>query len=262
MRTQMRYMATAVTDAGIVKKINQDSLTVKIAQTSSGQVCMAVVCDGLGGLSLGEVASGNVVLAFDRWFREQFLKSDEEWTQESIKNSWQEIITSMNEKIRKYGASQGVELGTTLTAVLFLKNKFYVAHVGDSRLYEITDCCRQLTKDQTVVARELEQGIITKEQALTDSRKNILLQCIGVTQKLIPDFYCGDINEAAAYLICSDGFRHVISSEEIYQWCRPLQNLTQKVMKINLTSLVECNKQRGERDNISAVLIQVGRETC
>ena len=39
-------------------------------------------------------------------------------------------------------------------------------------------------------------------------------------------------------------------------------NPTQKVMKINLTSLVECNKQRGERDNISAVLIQVGRETC
>ena len=96
----MRYMATAVTDAGIVKKINQDSLTVKIAQTSSGQVCMAVVCDGLGGLSLGEVASGNVVLAFDRWFREQFLKSDEEWTQESIKTvSYTHLTLPTNSRV-------------------------------------------------------------------------------------------------------------------------------------------------------------------
>ena len=119
----MRYMATAVTDAGIVKKINQDSLTVKIAQTSAGQVCMAVVCDGLGGLSLGEVASGNVILAFDKWFKEQFMAPGAEWTGESIRNSWEDIIYSMNQKIKEYGASQGVEMGTTITAVLFLKDK-------------------------------------------------------------------------------------------------------------------------------------------
>ena len=98
----MRYMATAVTDAGIVKKINQDSLTVKIAQTSAGQVCMAVVCDGLGGLSLGEVASGNVILAFDKWFKEQFMAPGAEWTGESIRNSWEDIIYSMNQKIKEY----------------------------------------------------------------------------------------------------------------------------------------------------------------
>ena len=103
----MRYMATAVTDAGIVKKINQDSLTVKIAQTSAGQVCMAVVCDGLGGLSLGEVASGNVILAFDKWFKEQFMAPGAEWTGESIRNSWEDIIYSMNQKIKEYGASPG-----------------------------------------------------------------------------------------------------------------------------------------------------------
>ena len=258
----MRYMAAAVSDAGIIKKVNQDSLTVKIAQTPAGQVCMAVICDGLGGLSLGEVASGNVVRAFDNWFMNEFLESDEEWTQNRIMNRWQEIITSMNQKIMEYGASHGEEMGTTLTVSLFLRDKFYAAHVGDSRLYEISENCRQLTRDQTVVSRELEQGIITEEQALTDNRGNVLLQCIGVTKHLIPDFYCADINNTAAYLLCSDGFRHVVSSEEIYQVCRPLQNLTQEVMEVNLKSLVECNKQRGERDNISAILIQVGNEAC
>lgn len=258
----MGYIAAAVTDAGIVKKVNQDSLTVKIAQTPVGQVCMAVVCDGLGGLSLGEVASGNVVLAFDYWFKNQFLQSVGEWTQKEIMDSWQEIITGMNQKIMEYASSHGVEMGTTLTAALFQKDKFYVAHVGDSRLYEITDYCRQLTKDQTVTERELEQGMITKEQALNDRRKNVLLQCIGVTQNLVPDFYCGNVNNAAAYLLCSDGFRHVISSEEIYRLCSPSQNLSQGVMETNLSSLVECNKQRGERDNISAILIQAGSKIC
>ena len=176
-----------------------------------------------------------------------------EWTGESIRNSWEDIIYSMNQKIKEYGASQGVEMGTTITAVLFLKDKYYAIHVGDSRLYELSDGCRQITEDQTLIA---------KEQALTDSRRNVLLQCIGVTQKLLPAFYSGNINGEAAYLVCSDGFRHVITPDEIYQLCRPLQNLTQKVMQVNLTSLVERVKQRGERDNISAVLIQVGRETC
>ena len=97
---------------------------------------------------------------------------------------------------------------------------------------------------------------------MTDSRRNVLLQCIGVTQKLLPAFYSGNINGEAAYLVCSDGFRHVITPDEIYQLCRPLQNLTQEVMEVNLKSLVECNKQRGERDNISAILIQVGNEAC
>ena len=137
----MRYMAAAVSDAGIIKKVNQDSLTVKIAQTPAGQVCMAVICDGLGGLSLGEVASGNVVRAFDNWFMNEFLESDEEWTQNRIMNRWQEIITSMNQKIMEYGASHGVEMGTTLTVSLFLRDKFYAAHVGDSRLYDQGSDC-------------------------------------------------------------------------------------------------------------------------
>lgn len=258
----MEYMATAVTDAGIVKKVNQDSLTVKIAQTTIGQVCMAVICDGLGGLSLGEVASANVVLALDYWFKNQFLPSVETWTQKEIMDSWQKIITGMNHKIIQYASNHGVEMGTTLTVVLFMRDKFYVAHIGDTRVYEINDSCIQLTKDQTVTERELEQGIITKEQAINDIRKNVLLQCVGVTQNLIPDFYCGNITNSAAYLLCSDGFYHLISSEEIFQSCNSAQNFSQEVMEANLISLVECNKQRGEKDNISAILIQVGNEIC
>ena len=102
------------------KKVNQDSLTLKTAHSRWGDVCIAVICDGLGGLAQGEVASGNVVLAFDKWFNNEFLHSVEDWTKESIQNAWEELIVSMNEKIQAYGEQQGVELGTTLTVALFL----------------------------------------------------------------------------------------------------------------------------------------------
>lgn len=88
----MRFIGTAVTDVGNVKKVNQDSLTLKTAHSRWGDVCIAVICDGLGGLAQGEVASGNVVLAFDKWFNNEFLHSVEAWTKESIQNAWEELM--------------------------------------------------------------------------------------------------------------------------------------------------------------------------
>ena len=223
---------------------------------------MAVVCDGLGGLSLGEVASGNVILAFDKWFKEQFM-AGAEWTGESIRNSWEDIIYSMNQKIKEYGASQGRRNGNDYYGSSILKRINTMPYMlGDSRLYELSDGCRQIHRGSDINCKRTGTGNYHERTGVDRQPAQCALQCIGVTQKLLPAFYIGNINGEAAYLVCSDGFRHVITPDEIYQLCRPLQNLTQKVMQVNLTSLVERVKQRGERDNISAVLIQVGRETC
>ncbi len=240
----MSYIAALETDIGREKKRNQDGLSLKIAYSRWGMVCMAVICDGVGGLSQGEVASGNVIRAFDEWFKNDFLKADQEWTENKIKSAWESIIFTMNAKIKDYGCRKRIELGTTLTVVLFIRNRYYVAHVGDCRLYELVQQCRQLTHDQTLVANE-----------------NVLLQCIGITNDLRPDFICGSITANASYLLCSDGFRHVVTEREIYLYCNPEENMTQYVMQQNLRSLIELNKQRGERDNISAILIRAGNVT-
>lgn len=258
----MRFVGAAVTDVGIVKKVNQDSLTLKIAHSRWGDVCMAVICDGLGGLAQGEVASGNVVLAFDNWFKNVFLCASEVWTKESIQKDWEELIISMNEKIQEYGKQYGFELGTTLTVALFMKEVYYVAHVGDCRLYEIADDIRQITKDHTLIEQELDKGTITEDEARVDSRRNVLLQCIGVTKNLKIDFIEENIKSESCYLLCSDGFRHAIEREEICFFCNPRKCKTQEDMENQLKNLTERNKQRGERDNISSILLQVGRESC
>ena len=71
---------------------------------------------------------------------------------------------------------------------LLLKEKCYIAHVGDCRLYEIAEDIRQITKDHTLIERELAEGKILEDEARIDSRRNVLLQCIGVTKNLQIDF--------------------------------------------------------------------------
>ena len=79
---------------------------------------------------------------------------------------------------------------------------------------------------------------------------------------LMIDFLVEKIKSQACYLLCSDGFRHEIEGEEIYFYCNPRKCKTQEDMYEQLKRLTERNKQRGERDNISSILLQVGRESC
>ena len=71
----MKYIAAYHTDVGLTKKTNQDSMAMKIVETKEGRVAFAIVCDGMGGLSKGELASKEVILAFCNWFDDVFLKA-------------------------------------------------------------------------------------------------------------------------------------------------------------------------------------------
>lgn len=129
-------------------------------------------------------------------------------------------------------------------------------NVGDTRAYEIGDTVTVLTKDQTVVAREVELGHLTPEEAEKDSRRSVLLQCIGASDEVYPDMFFGDTKLNAVYMLCSDGFRHEITENEIYQYLNPNVMVDADGMKRNMDSLIDLNKQKQERDNISAVSIR------
>ena len=167
------------------------------------------------------------------------------------RESWQ-----YNQKIKAYGSQCGVSLGTTLTAILLTDSRYYIINVGDSGIYEITDCTKQLTEDQTVVAREVKYGRLTPEQAKRDPRKSVLLQCVGATKNVDPDFFFGTPVAGAVYLLCSDGFRHEISDDEMCRFFSASINTTPDLMAGHIRELIEINKQRGEKDNISAALIR------
>jgi serine/threonine protein phosphatase PrpC len=99
-------------------------------------------------------------------------------------------------------------------------------------------------------------GMITPEQAKTDSRRNVLLQCIGASNVVNPDFFYGETLCNAVYMLCTDGFRHEIAPEEIFANFHPDILRDVNTMKINADYLIDLNKQRQERDNISVVLVR------
>ncbi len=253
----MNFIISATTDIGIVKSTNQDSLSVKVINTCQGKMVFAILCDGMGGLEKGEVASASVIRAFDRWVMEELPAICNGPIEDHvIRAQWERIVQDQNSLIKGYGARQGIRLGTTVVAMLLTQNRFYILNVGDSRAYELTNSLVQLTKDQTLVAREVALGNITPEQARVDSRRNVLLQCVGASDNVYPDMFFGDVKQHAVYLLCSDGFRHEISEQEIFELLQPGMLLDSNTMERNARELIERNKQRNERDNISVALVR------
>lgn len=267
------YTVAAQTDIGITKNVNQDSLTVKVANTPYGEAAVAVLCDGMGGLEQGEIASAVVVRAYEQWFLRMFpLALDEShgkidvWW---IQNNWESIANDCNARILDYSRERKTTMGTTLTVLLLFGGNFYISHIGDCRVYHMTDFgeqMKQVTTDQTYVEREVALGHMTPEQAKNDSRRNVLLQCIGTVRQVEPDFIVGQYQSGDSFLLCSDGFRHQLLEQEIYDYCHlALRDMewyveyrqeNSRLMNVQLKYLIEQNKIRMEKDNISAILIK------
>ena len=251
----MRFIATVNSDVGIAKTINQDSVLLKHASSAKGEVLMAVVCDGMGELDKGELASKTVIMEFADWFERELPYELEMPDLEVIGAKWALMLKNLNVRLAAYGAHCGTELGTTFTGILFVGEEYVCVHVGDSRLYYIGGDIKQLTTDQTFIAREISSGRMTEEEAKTDKRRNVLLQCVGASKEIEPQVLRGR-TEKGVYMLCSDGFRHVITEEEMLESLAPINLMNKKAMNGNARYLIDRIKARRERDNISVVLIK------
>lgn len=256
----MNYIYGVQSDAGITKAVNQDAVAVKIVKTGFGNVLFAVICDGMGGFEKGEVASATMVSAMLKWFDEDFPLLGDDFSFDDVKNQWNIIIQSMNEKIMNYGKVDRIKLGTTLSMILIFKNEYYIGHVGDSRIYKIFDNVSILTEDHTLVNKKFKEGKITEAEIETDEERNVLLQCIGASRKVEPQFLNGSCSENDVFLLCSDGFRHEISQDEMLNSFSS-GNLTDKnKINIEIAKLIDRAEQRNEEDNITAAVIKLCKE--
>lgn len=257
----MAFQIAYHTDIGIRKKTNQDGLLIKTAKTPKGMVGLFALCDGMGGLSQGELASATVIRGMSDWFRQdlpEILKLEEQEVQEeSILTSLKFLIKGLNEKILQYGAAEKITLGTTITAMVVIYSRYYIVQIGDSRAYSINDQIQQLTVDQTLVVRELVYGNITEQQAKLDPRRNILLQCIGATNDIDVIILKGNIQVGTLYMLCTDGFYHRMTDQEMLEAMKPELFSDEQQMKTKLVELVELVKWRKETDNISLLTIKI-----
>ena len=212
------FLSTYYTNIGIKKNTNQDSVLIKKAKTSLGDIVMAVICDGMGGLAKGEVASASVIQMLNEWFNNdlKYMMQNTNFSLSLVANKIGDLIREKNTRILQYGKENNLNLGTTVTLLFIYNNQYTFFHVGDSRLYKLSNNIEQLTHDHTLVQKEVDEGKITLEQANIDPRKSILLQCVGASRIVSPQIGYGTIEKGDLFLLCSDGFSHCISENGIY----------------------------------------------
>lgn len=251
----MEIIAAYYTDVGNIKQINQDSLSLKVVDSPKGKILFAVVCDGMGGLQHGEVASREVVAAFNNWFGNQFAKmvAEDSFSKELLNEQWMTLITVMNERIAEYAAERGFMMGTTASALLVFGGQYFVCHVGDSRVYRIDEDVELLTMDHTLVEQEVALGRITRKEAMEDPGRNILLQCVGASNFVEPQLETGEIFMDTTFILSSDGFVHVVAEEELKAWFAPEQIADKEQLGKTCRKAVKCIMNRGERDNITVI---------
>jgi serine/threonine protein phosphatase PrpC len=252
----MDFSVYAASDIGIKRKVNQDGLFVRKLRVHGKNAVFAVVCDGMGGLSMGEYASATVLEAFSAWMYTELPLFAGDIDERVLHSRWSDVINRSNARLREFGERRGIELGTTVTALLLTEERYNIVNVGDSRAYEIADNISQLTEDHTLVSREVSLGNLTANEALRDRRRNVLLRCVGAGSSAMPDFYAGSIRQEAVYVLCTDGFRHEITPEEIRSALGPQALSEEESLKKNTAYLIDRNKKLGEPDNISAVTIR------
>lgn len=261
----MNFIYSYFTDKGIVKNTNQDSLLVEKGQVGEDLFHLFLVCDGMGGLQNGEVASAELVHAFAQWFRQElpglWMNYPVEQRSMVIESNLRNLLENENRKIAIYGKRRGISLGSTISVMLTANDEYYIAHVGDSRIYELANNqLVQMTKDHTLVARDIELGLLRPEDAEKDSRRNVLLQCIGASDSIEPQFLTGMLKQDAVYFLCSDGFRHELAEQEILHYFAPQMLLTSQQIADSCAQLCNIAMSRGEQDNITVLAVRSYKE--
>lgn len=203
---------------------------------------------------MGERSSATVVTAFRDWFDERVEELyEQEEPETELFDDWDNLIQSLHIRLKDNSEKAGFRSGTTVEAVLFMKGRYYICHVGDCRTYIISDTLTQLTTDHTIVQRELTEGKLTPEQARKDSRQSLLLQCVGAGKDVKPDYLSGEVLPHRTFLICCDGFRRKVTEAEIKKSCR--YSSKEKKLHEALEETAQLCMKRKETDNITGILI-------
>lgn len=227
----------AVSETGSVRKNNEDTI---YANPEKG---FFVIADGMGGHEAGEVASSMAVEKI-RIELEDRETIDSKLLESAFKETNKLIFdTSSFEK-------QQMLMGTTLTVLKIEKDKGYIGHIGDSRIYLIRNQeIIKLTEDHTYVEKLYQEGIITIEEYENHPKKNILLKALGSDKPVDPQILEFQLLEGDILFLCSDGVYNLIQDEEL------ITILLQKDGDQRVNAVSDLVLERGAIDNFSFIII-------
>lgn len=245
----MQYTFVAKTDPGRARGNNEDSVAVDAGTHT------VVLADGMGGYNAGEIASG-MATAFiksemSRWLVEAgnaaALREVRRAMEICVENANLSIFNAANANAAYSG------MGTTLVVGVFRDDKFLLGHIGDSRCYRLRDGqLQQITKDHSLLQEQIDAGLITAEQAVHSTIKNLVTRAVGVDDVVLLEVNEHGVQPGDLYLMCSDGLSDMVDDASIAKIALAERDLEQKAV-----DLIDAANANGGRDNISVILIEV-----
>jgi serine/threonine protein phosphatase PrpC len=233
----IRFSHGAATSVGHVRHVNEDSYLAVPP--------LFVVADGMGGHGSGDLASRIAIeemiacVALRPLFAQAVLTALEHANQHIIER---------DEANRR--------MGTTATGLAALEtaggDHLMVFNIGDSRVYRLAgERLEQLTVDHSEVQEMVLAGVITREEARTHPRRNVVTRALGSDAGLLPDHWLLPAIGGDRYLICSDGLFSELPDEVIL----PLLAIGSAQQAAD--ALVAAANDAGGRDNVTAVVVDI-----
>ena len=241
---------------GMVRTHNEDSVFV------DGEAGLAVLADGMGGYSAGEVASGIAVNVISTGMLQE-LNSGRELSKVDISSGLTHAALLLQQQIALankgiYEAAQQrpecAGMGTTLVATVFFENRVSIGHIGDSRCYRLrADKFEQLTHDHSLLQEQIDSGMLTLEQAKYSLNKNLVTRALGIEAVVPADIAEYRVEAEDVYVLCSDGLTDMVDAEIV----REIVASKRSDLAEAAAELIDVANQNGGRDNVSVVVIRV-----
>ena len=245
-----------MTDIGMVRSNNQDAVLTFFSSGRSADerpdFSLFVVADGMGGHHDGEKASALATRTLAREVNNNiYVPMILGGEQSDIPVS--EILSRAVQKANSEVIRQVPEGGTTVTAVLVIGDLAYIVHVGDSRVYLMTqDGIEQVTRDHSLVQRLIELDQLTPEEAAEHPQKNVLYRALGQNDSLEVDTLTRRLPPNSRLVLCSDGLWNQVEDGAIRDVVRQRDNPQEAC-----ETLVEMANAHGGVDNVTVILVQV-----
>lgn len=204
------------TDIGDTKKTNQDSILEKTGTFNRHNVGLFIVADGCGGLQYGEEISKLITSHFSNVWDNTLgaFFSGKRVDEKGLDRFLDDMLNEVNQKAYSFGAQVGGRVGSTISLLVTYDKRYILKNIGDSRIYlKRGKKVLQLTEDQSLVADLVRNGELTKEEAKTYKKKNVLTMCIGVFEELQIFSASGKIKNKDTFILCCDGLHNHVSEK-------------------------------------------------
>ncbi|MBO6137369.1 MAG: Stp1/IreP family PP2C-type Ser/Thr phosphatase [Lachnospiraceae bacterium] len=232
------------TDVGVKRQVNQDY--VFCSEEGVGNLPnLFIVADGMGGHNAGDYASSFAT----NFVVEEIRSSDEKNPIKLIRSA----IEKANEKLLEDASSHPDKdgMGTTFVAATVMEDGYlYVANVGDSRLYLVSEGLTQITRDHSLVEEMVRAGKLDKEAARLHPDKNIITRAVGAVRNLKVDFFDMKLKSGDRFFMCTDGLSNMVSEAGINEVLDEDRSI-----EATVNALVDKANECGGKDNIAVILV-------